>query len=301
MCDDLHMQSPAHSTSNPTPLPRLYDDLAYLWPILSPPEQYAVEAALLKWLMEEHCGTDQPLDILEFGAGGGHTLVHLAQAGHHCTAVDLSASMLEHCKQLIPSARTEVGDMRNIDLGQQYDAILIHDAVDYLLTEADLTATFKTIKQHLKPNGIAFVAPTYTEELFRDNDLEEEIAEDECVSPDGRTHIQYTSQLVDQKPADHLFEMVLTYKMTPLNESGQPTSPQPAETIEDRHTCGLFAESTWKSLLEQEGFEVDVLAMEDGDPFAEESEEQEVDQIEDTSDAPNEAALPFTLFIATLP
>ena len=74
------------------PLPRLYDDLARLWPHLSPPEHYAPEARVVCGLIDQHLGdppAGQRWRVLELGAGGGHTLVHLAGC-FDCTAVDLS-------------------------------------------------------------------------------------------------------------------------------------------------------------------------------------------------------------------
>ena len=72
-------------------LPRLYGDLAWLWPRLSPVGDYAAEAAALEALIAEHVGRG-PQRVLELGAGGGHTLWHLSDRGngvHHCEGADL--------------------------------------------------------------------------------------------------------------------------------------------------------------------------------------------------------------------
>ena len=50
------------------------------------------------------------------------------------TLVDLSAEMLEVSRQLNPECEHIQGDMRTIRLGRQYDAVLVHDAVDYVTT-----------------------------------------------------------------------------------------------------------------------------------------------------------------------
>src|SRR5690348_4916744 len=86
-------------------LPRLYRDLAWLWPILSPPDHYVDEAATLRATFRQLKGrarTRTPKQrprLLDLGAGGGHLLAHLAR-DFECTAADLSPAMLENCARL---------------------------------------------------------------------------------------------------------------------------------------------------------------------------------------------------------
>ncbi len=55
---------------------RLYDDLAYLWPLMSPPEHYEEEAGY--WLRELRARlAPGKRRILDLGAGGGHNLHYL--------------------------------------------------------------------------------------------------------------------------------------------------------------------------------------------------------------------------------
>lgn len=233
------------------PAPRLYTDLAWLWPHLSPPDHYVAEAAHLDALLTEHLGPG-PHRILELGAGGGHTLVHLDPRGnrggrHHTVAADLSPQMLAHASALIPGLATHAADMRTMRLtapdDQPFDAVFIHDAVDYLLTEDDLAQTFATAHAHLRPGGLLFVAPTYLKETFADNE----------VADDGTTvdanQLTYFTYVHDPDPSDSTFEMILLYLTRDLNTRA-------VEVVEDRHTLGLFGYETWTSLIEQAGFDV---------------------------------------------
>ena len=68
------------------PTPRLYYELAYLWPIISPPEEYAEEAGHLHDAIRDKLGPGRH-ELLELGVGGGHNLSHLT-AQFECTAVD---------------------------------------------------------------------------------------------------------------------------------------------------------------------------------------------------------------------
>lgn len=228
--------------------PRLYDDLAWLWPLLSPPEHYEAEAESLASLIRDRLGPGRQR-IVEFGAGGGHTLVHLAkQTGgeHECVAVDLSESMLSLCRDLISGIDTQVADMRNADLGSQFDVVLIHDAIDYLLTREDVERTLRTAFDHLRPGGLACIAPTYTRESFVDGDA----AQDQAVT--SQQELTYLSYVHDADPSDSRFEMLLVYLLRTF-ETGE------VQVIEDRHACGLFAEAEWMEAMRIAGFEAEHL------------------------------------------
>ncbi len=235
-------------------VPRLYDDLAYLWPMLSPPEHYEAEAEVLIDLIDRHFkrAEGDRYSVLELGAGGGHTLVHLAD-DYDCTAVDLSEPMLANCKRLVPQVQTIVGDMRSIRLGETFDAVFIHDAVDYMLSEDDVRRTLDTVAVHLKPDGLCVVAPTYTRETFIDGD----------VADDGTTtdnaELTYFSYVHDPDPTDDTFEMILLYLIRDAQTRG-------VEVIEDRHTCGLFSNEQWLTWMGDAGFEARQEEADAGDP-----------------------------------
>lgn len=225
---------------------RLYDDLAELWPLLSPPADYAPEAAVVRRIIAEHVALDaqdRPA-LLELGAGGGHTLTHLRDT-FDCVAVDLSEPMLANCRRLNPEVETIVGDMRSVRLGRTFDAVLIHDAIDYLLSEAELRRTFDTVAAHLRPGGVALIAPTYTRETFAEHETE---ADQHADADTGRvlTYFQYVH---DPDPADTTFELILVYV---INDAGH------VRIEHDRHTCGLFDEPTWLRLMRDAGLDAHV-------------------------------------------
>ena len=104
--------------------PRLYNELAYLWPIISPPGEYAGEAAEWRRIIKGKLGPARH-SILELGVGGGHILSHLTQA-FQATAVDISTPMLELSRRLNPDVTHHQGDMRTGRMGILFDAVLIH-------------------------------------------------------------------------------------------------------------------------------------------------------------------------------
>ena len=143
--------------------PRLYADLAYLWPLLSPPEDAAAEAELMRTILTDRLGVgDRRLRVLELGAGAGHAIVHLRDLVD-AVAVDLSEAMLAHCRAANPEVPAILGDMRTVTApgAGAFDAVLIHDSIDYMLSEADVRATFANAHRHLRRGGLLLASPTY--------------------------------------------------------------------------------------------------------------------------------------------
>lgn len=223
---------------------RLYDDLAHLWPLISPPEHYEAEAAALIALIDRHnkSKSGRRLGVLELGVGGGHTLVYLADH-YDCTAVDISEPMLVNCRRLVPQAATYLGDMRSVRLGRTFDAVFIHDAIDYMLSEADVRQALQTAAAHLEHGGLCVIAPTYTRENFVDGD----VASD-CNSTDNE-QLTYFSYVHDPNPTDDIFEMILIYLIRDMRT-------REVQVIEDRHTCGLFSNAQWLEWMTEAGFKV---------------------------------------------
>ena len=54
-----------------------------------------------------------------------------------------------------------------IRLGETFDAVLIHDAISYMTTEADLLSVFATARAHLRPGGLLIAAPDDYTDTFQ--------------------------------------------------------------------------------------------------------------------------------------
>lgn len=232
---------------------RLYSDLAYLWPLVSPPEDYAEEAGHWRDAIRARLGEGRHR-ILELGVGGGHNLSHLT-SDFEATGVDLSPEMLEHSRRLNPDVEHHVGDMRTVRLEKVFDAVLIHDAVAYMLSEDDLRAAFATARAHLRPGGLLLVAPDLVAESFEEG----RVLRWDIPPPSrpGAPEVKVEERLTDPDPADTTIESWITYKIN--DESGRRV-----ET--DLHVTGLFPLSTWVSLMEEAGFKTETLPLPgDGD------------------------------------
>jgi trans-aconitate methyltransferase len=217
---------------------RFYGDLAVWWPLISPPQDYAQEAGYFARVLRT--ASIPVREVLELGSGGGHNAVHL-KASFTMTLVDLSAQMLEVSRRLNPECGHHQGDMRTVRLGRRFDAVFVHDAVDYMTSEADLRRAVDTALAHCRPGGIAVFVPDRIAGTF-------EPATDHGGSDaaDGRG-ARYLQWEWDPDPGD---TWTLTEYAFLLRGTGQPV-----QVVHETHRLGLFSRGTWLRLLASAGFE----------------------------------------------
>ena len=239
MCHAGGMDAQVHGSPLATPVEHLfYGDLAPWWPLISPVAEYESEAAYIATLL--HSATLPVSDVLELGSGGGNVAAHLRQH-FDLTLVDLSPQMLEVSRQLNPGCPHTVGDMRSVRLGATFDAVLIHDAVDYMTTTADLDAAIRTAYAHCRPGGMAVFLPDHVHGTF-------ESGSDHGGSDgdDGRG-ARYLAWSWDPDPTD---TWVLTQYAFLLRDADGAV-----HVAHELHRTGLFGRDVWLGLLTDAGFE----------------------------------------------
>jgi len=216
---------------------RLYDELADWFHLLTAPEESADEAAVILALLRPN--VDSPLEtLLELGSGGGNTASHL-RAHLRLTLTDIAPAMLELSRTLNPGCEHLLGDMRSLRLGRTFDAVLIHDAVMYMTSEADLRAALETAFVHLRPGGAAVIAPDCVRETFKPN------TDHGGHDGEGRA-LRYLEWSYDPDPSDTTF---ITDFALLLREGADDVRVR-----YDRHVEGLFARAAWLDLLREVGF-----------------------------------------------
>lgn len=220
--------------------PQLYTDLADWYPLLTAPEDYLEEAGFYLHLLTDALGA-APRTLLELGSGAGHMASHYKQHVRHVTLTDSSAQMLALSERLNPDCEHVQGDMRTLRLGRVFDAVFVHDAVDYLTRETDLRQAIETAFLHCRPGGVAVFAPDHVRENFAEG-------VDTGGHDDERGHrgLRYLEWTWDPDPADETYVADYAYL---LRVEGQPM-----RSVYDRHVCGLFARATWLRLFEAVGF-----------------------------------------------
>ena len=223
--------------------PKLYNDLAEWWPLMSAPADYAEEAAFYFDAMQKRSAT--PIEtMLELGAGGGNNASHMKHRVRTLVLTDLSDGMLAHSRKLNPECEHQVGDMRTLRLNRQFDAVFVHDAISYLTSETDIARAIETAFVHCRPDGVALFAPDHVRENFK--------AGTDWGGHDGPTRaMRYLEWSWDPDPNDSTCTTDYTYVLREPDGS--------ITVVHDRHLEGMFPRETWLGLLRQAGFEAHVI------------------------------------------
>jgi SAM-dependent methyltransferase len=219
---------------------RFYDELSEWWPLFSPPAHYVEEAEdLLKRLGSPPRGRSRTL--LELGSGGGSLASHLAPY-FTMTLTDRSPGMLAVNRSVNADAEHVLGDMRSLRLARQFDVVLVHDAIMYATTEADVRATLETAALHCRPGGTVVVLPDYVRETFLPGT--DDGGED---APDGRG-FRYLEWQWDPDPDDDTYVVDYAFLMRARDGS--------VRVEHDRHVEGLFARERWLAWFDAAGLDV---------------------------------------------
>lgn len=218
--------------------PKLYSEFAEWWPLLSAPDEYAEEATRFRDLILE-AADGEVNDVLELGSGGGNNASHL-KARFRLTLVDRAPGMLAVSWRLNPECEHHEGDMRTVRLGRTFDAVFVHDAIDYLLGEDELRAALETAAAHCRPGGVGVFAPDHLRDTFAP-------VTDHGGHDGSDRALRYLEWTWDPDPDDDTYAMDLTYVFH---------EPDGSVHVElDRHVCGLFPRATWLRLLDETGFD----------------------------------------------
>jgi len=216
---------------------RFYGDLAVWWPLVSPPEEYAEEAAFAATVLGS--ASIPVRDVLELGSGGGHNAVHLKER-FAMTLVDLSEEMLAMSRRLNPECDHRQGDMRSVRLGRTFDAVFVHDAVAYMTSEADLGLAVETAFVHCRPGGVAVFVPDDTAETF---EAASHCGGSDDVNGRGARYLDWTW---DPDPADTWTVTEYAFLLRDVDGS--------VRVVHETHRTGLFGREVWLRLLADAGF-----------------------------------------------
>lgn len=223
----------------PGPGARLYGDLARWWPLISPVEVYEEDAGIAAELFAL---AGRPVrEVLELGSGGGHLASHL-RPRYTMTLVDLSPQMLAVSRELNPGVEHLPGDMRDLRLGRAFDAVLVHDAIDYMTTPRDLSAAFRTAFEHCRPGGVAVFFPDHVADTF------EPLTDCGGSDADDGGGARYLEWSLPPEPGATTVRTEYTFTLREADGT--------VRAAHETHVTGLFPVADWQRLLGAAGFRV---------------------------------------------
>jgi SAM-dependent methyltransferase len=218
---------------------RLYNDLAWLWPIWEDVEVYREESELFAMLIKKHARIEVRT-LLDVGCGGGKNTFHLKRH-FEVTGIDLSRAMLANARKLNPECKFRPADMRSFELKRQFDSVLINDATAYMTTQGDLLKVFKAAYKHLKAGGVMITHPEECRESFKQSETTIWKAKTDD------TDVAFIENQYDPNPKDGTYEKTFVYL---IRKKGK------LRIEHDLHVCGLFALDAWRESLLKAGFMV---------------------------------------------
>jgi SAM-dependent methyltransferase len=199
--------------------------------------------------------------VLEVACGTGRVLLPCARAGAQVVGLDLSAGMLDVCRQRLARepadvrARVELyqADMRTFDLGRQFDLITTpFRGFQHLLAVGDQQLALRAIRRHLADGG-RFVLDLFNPSLHFLGDerwLVNPLVEPAFSMPDGRSVVR-SFRVVERDYFSQVQRLAMDYDVTwPDGRSERRSS-----RFDLRYLFRFEAEH----LLVREGFEIEAL------------------------------------------
>lgn len=138
--------------------------------------------------------------------------------------------------------------MRTIRLERTFDAVLVHDAIDYMASEEDLRLAVATAFAHCRDGGVAVFVPDATREIFEPGSDHGGVD-----GTDGRG-VRYLDWVWDPDPNDSW--TVTQYVFLLRHDDGA------VQVVHEEHRTGLFSEAHWLQTLAGAGFAAEVVTEE---------------------------------------
>ncbi|GAK55289.1 methyltransferase type 11 [Candidatus Vecturithrix granuli] len=210
---------------------KVFEKYARYYDLLYQDKDYAKEVGYIHQLLQRYAPGSQ--SVLELGCGTGVHACFLAELGYRIHGIDASEEMLrqarEHVVQRFPQCASQVtfqqGDIRNIRLGKQFDAILsLFHVISYQTSNEDLRAVFEVIHHHLNPSGVCIFDFWYgpavltdrpvvrVKRLENEQNLVTRIAEPVMYLNQNLVEVNY-EVLIEDKKTHRLEKLSETHKM----------------------------------------------------------------------------------------
>lgn len=122
--------------------------------------------------------------------------------------------------------------------------MFVHDAVDYLTSEADLRLAVETAFAHCRPGGIAVFMPDDTVETFQESS--DHGGGDDGGDGDGRA-VRYLAWTWDPDPSDTWVLTEYAFLLRAADGS--------VRSVHETHRTGLFSRTVWLRTLADVGFD----------------------------------------------
>ncbi len=128
-------------------------------------KDYAAEAEKIHALARKF-GHSEGKDLLDVACGTGLHAGYLSKF-YRVEGLDIDAGMPEAAREKHPEIHFHKGDMRDFDLGRQFDVVTcLFSAIGYMKDTRELAQAANSMSRHLKPGGVLLVEPWFTPDAW---------------------------------------------------------------------------------------------------------------------------------------
>jgi len=220
-----------------------YTELAWVEPIIAPPQDYEKESSIYCRLINETAQVEVK-NLLHLGCGAGIN-DYTFKKHFQVTGLDLSKQMLQVASGINPEVDYLQGDMRNFALDRYFEGAIVPDCVCYLKTEEELQKMLANTYRYLVPGGVLLIT-AHTAEQFQENNFV-------YTGSQGELEITIFENNYISKSKDSLYEATIIYL---IRRNAQ------LEIHTDVHELGFFKLQTWLDILESFDFKVTQMPLE---------------------------------------
>jgi SAM-dependent methyltransferase len=138
----------------------VFEQYSSYYDLLYRDKDYAAEAGYIADILNAAGGGVR--SVLDLGSGTGRHGRLLAAKGYKVFGVEVSEGMVNLARQAEPppgpgSFDCMTGDVRDVELGTRFDAVLsLFHVVSYQTSNADVLRMFAVAAKHLSPGGVFF-------------------------------------------------------------------------------------------------------------------------------------------------
>jgi SAM-dependent methyltransferase len=201
-------------------------------------KDYDRESEVLRALIEdERPGARTLLDV---ACGTGQHLARLRRS-FRVEGVDLDPVMLAAARERLgPDLPLREGDMRDLDLGRRFDAVIcLFSAIGYVVTLDGLRRAVAAMARHLTPGGVLLIEPWMPPGTFTTRRIHAQVVE----QPELKIVRMSRVREARNRRCTMDFDILIG-------------TPDGTERRKERHMLGLFADAEYQAAFRAAGLMV---------------------------------------------
>lgn len=178
------------------------------------------------------------ISLLDVACGSAQHLERLAPH-FDVEGLDVDPAMIEVARERLPHVPFHVARMQDFTLERRFDAIVcLFSSIGYVKDEAELRETARNVYRHLNADGIFMLEPWLTPDQFQPGKIDGVFVD--------RDELKIARFEIGERYGD----------TSVLRMHYMVAQPSGVDQFEETHAMALFPDTTYRSALEEAGFDV---------------------------------------------